>query len=433
MVLKTKGELIMRFAVIGTGSRAGMYYNALENQEKISSENDLVALMDLNQTRMDFVNKRLNKDLPTFKPHQFEEMVEKENIEGIVVTTKDAHHHEYITKGLNNDLKVITEKPMTTDEEKCQQVLDAKADSEGDLIVTFNYRYSPYRSKMKELLQEGVIGDVTLVEFHWYLDTTHGADYYRRWHRNKHNSGSLLVHKATHHFDLVNWWLDSYPQKVFAFGEKNFYKPDTFDYSIRCKNCDHADDCDFYVDMASSDKLTELYLKAEEEDGYIRDKCVFSPDIDIWDTRAMTVSYDNSAMLSYSLNNYAPYEGYKVAFVGTEGRIEQDVVEASYISGHDGKLERRTPENNIRLEVFPLFEESYQIDIEVEEGGHGGGDSRLLEDIFLKEETDDPLERKAGVMDGAMSILTGIAARRSIEQEKSVEINDLVKFPQNLI
>ena len=422
----------MRFAVIGTGSRAGMYYNALKNQDEISEENDLAALMDLNQTRMDFVNKRLDTNLPTYKPHQFKEMVEKENIEGIVVTTKDAHHHEYIVKGLNHDLKVITEKPMTTTEAKCQQIFDAKKESKGELIVTFNYRYSPYRSKVKELLQQGTIGDITLVEFHWYLDTTHGADYYRRWHRYKHNSGSLLVHKATHHFDLVNWWLDSYPVKLFALGEKNFYKPETFAYSTRCQNCDLVDECDFYMDMTDSNKLSDLYLKAEAEDGYIRDKCVFAPDIDIWDTRALTVNYENSVMMSYSLNNYAPYEGYKVAFVGTEGRIEQDVVEASYISGHDGKIERRTPENNVRLEVFPLFDESYEVEVEVSEGGHGGGDIRLLKDIFMEENEDDPLERKAGIMDGAMSILTGVAARRSIEQERAVKIEELVDIPEQL-
>ncbi|MFW5980665.1 MAG: Gfo/Idh/MocA family protein [Halanaerobiaceae bacterium] len=422
----------MRFAVIGTGSRSSMYYNALANGEEISEENDLVALMDLSQTRMDYVKSRLGKNLPTYKPRQFQEMIKKENIEGIVVTTKDAHHHEYIIKGLQHDLKVITEKPMTTTEDKCQEILDVMEETEGELIVTFNYRYSPYRSKVKELLQKGTIGDLTLVEFHWYLDTTHGADYYRRWHRNKHNSGSLFVHKATHHFDLVNWWIDGYPEKVFAMGEKNFYRPETHDYSTRCQNCDMTDECKFYMNMKDSDKLSDLYLKAEEEDGYIRDKCVFSPDIDIWDTRAITANYDNSVMLSYSLNNYAPYEGYKVAFVGTEGRIEQDVVEASYISGHDGKIERRTPENNARLEVFPLFDESYEVEVEVEEGGHGGGDIRLLKDIFLKETEEDPLQRKAGGMDGAMSILTGVAARRSIEWEKVVRIDELVDIPESL-
>ena len=78
--------------------------------------------------------------------------------------------------------------------------------------MTFNYRYSPPRTQVKDLLMSGVIGDILSVDFHWMLDTHHGADYFRRWHRNKQNSGGLMVHKATHHFDLVNWWLSSVPE-----------------------------------------------------------------------------------------------------------------------------------------------------------------------------------------------------------------------------
>jgi predicted dehydrogenase len=69
---------------------------------------------------------------------------------------------------------------MTTNEVKNQEIIDTMEETGNDLTVTFNYRYSPYRSKVKEMLQEGVIGEVTMAEFHWYLDTTHGADYYLR-------------------------------------------------------------------------------------------------------------------------------------------------------------------------------------------------------------------------------------------------------------
>ena len=55
------------------------------------------------------------------------------------------------------------------------------------------------------------------------LDTKHGADYFRRWHRDKAHSGGLLVHKASHHFDLVNWWIQSAPTRVFASGGLRFY------------------------------------------------------------------------------------------------------------------------------------------------------------------------------------------------------------------
>jgi len=420
----------MRYAIIGTGARSAMYYEAICGMEEIKDENQLAALLDYNQKRMDHVKKKTGLDLPTYKPHQFEEMVERENIEGIIVTTKDSHHHYYIIQGLKLGLRVITEKPLTTDEEKCQEILDTMNETgNNQLIVTFNYRYSPYRSQVKALLQEGIIGKVSLVEFHWFLDTTHGADYYRRWHRNKENSGSLLVHKATHHFDLVNWWLNSFPERVAAMGERNFYRPETFPHHLRCSTCDMTEECKFYLDMLKSEELTELYLKAEGEDGYFRDGCVFSPEIDIWDTRTVMASYNNGVLLSYSLNNYAPYEGYKIAFIGTEGRLEQDVVEASYISGHDGIVERRTTEHRVRLEVFPLFSESYQIEAELGDGEHGGGDIRLLRDIFLENREADPLQRRAGGIDGAVSILTGIAARRSIEEGRIINVQDLLDFP----
>ena len=69
--------------------------------------------------------------------------------------------------------------------------------------VAFNYRYNPAHSEIRRLLAKGTIGDVGSVHFEWFLDTHHGADYFRRWHRERSQSGGLLVHKSAHHFDLV--------------------------------------------------------------------------------------------------------------------------------------------------------------------------------------------------------------------------------------
>jgi len=82
------------------------------------------------------------------------------------------------------------------------------------------------------------------------LDITHGADYYRRWHRQKTNSGSLWVHKATHHFDLVNWLAAGRPQTVYAQGTKRFYRPETFPARERCLTCDAKKQCRFYLDIS---------------------------------------------------------------------------------------------------------------------------------------------------------------------------------------
>src|SRR6185503_9481399 len=122
--------------------------------------------------------------------------------------------------------------------------------------VAFNYRYTPVRSQVKELLMGGVIGDVLSVDFNWVLDISHGADYFRRWHSQKKNSGGLMVHKATHHFDLVNWWLSAMPVTVRAQGKREFYTPKMAkrlglnSHHERCKTCPEKAKCGFELDLA---------------------------------------------------------------------------------------------------------------------------------------------------------------------------------------
>ena len=65
---------------------------------------------------------------------------------------------------------VITEKPMTTDADEVP-AHPRHAEATGRRCrVTFNYRYSPPRTQVKDLLMSGVIGDVLSVDFHWLLE-----------------------------------------------------------------------------------------------------------------------------------------------------------------------------------------------------------------------------------------------------------------------
>ena len=88
-------------------------------------------------------------------------------------------------KALEAGIDVVTEKPMATTAEDCRRILDAEARTGRRVDVAFNYRFAPTSRKIRELLASGRIGEVTSVDFHWYLDTVHGADYFRRWHAYK--------------------------------------------------------------------------------------------------------------------------------------------------------------------------------------------------------------------------------------------------------
>jgi predicted dehydrogenase len=305
---------------------------------------------------------------------------------------------------------------MTTDEIKMQAILDAEKRTGKKVTVTFNYRYSPHRAKIWELLREGAIGKITSVDFHWYLDTSHGADYFRRWHRLVEKSGSLWVHKATHHFDLLNWWIDSDPSEVYANASLDFYGKNNTYRSTNCRSCPHTAKCKFFWDMTKNQRLMDLYAANEKYDGYLRDGCVWKEDINIFDKMAATIKYMNGVHVSYSLTAYAPYEGYRIAFNGTEGRIDAWIEESNPLA-NKGYDEIMLTRNFGDREFFQIKQSE----------GHGGGDKLLKDGIFIPG-TPDPLRQSAGTRDGSLSCLIGIAARTSCKTGQPVKIESLTSI-----
>ncbi len=425
-----------RYALVGTGSRSLMFSQALLTTYRESAV--LAALCDVNPRRMAYYNNLFRADfgaeeVPAYAAADFEAMVKKEKIDTVIVTTIDRTHHDYIIRAMELGCDVITEKPMTTDAEKCRAILAAVERTGRSLRVTFNYRYAPARTKVKELLQAGTIGEVKSVHFEWLLDTCHGADYFRRWHRDKKNSGGLMVHKSTHHFDLVNWWLGSSPETVFGFGNLGFYgrinaeaRGETHRY-VRGTSPEAKGD-PFALDLSGDPNLKGLYLDAEKEDAYLRDQNVFGDGINIEDTMNLVVRYRSGAQLSYSLTAYSPWEGYRIAFNGTKGRIELDELEKSYISAGSGAIGASAAHSQ-KITVFPQWEKPREVAIPKAEGGHGGGDLLLLDDLFAAEKKADPFGLRAGHLDGARSILTGIAANKAFETGLPICINSLVTLP----
>ncbi|HET6890699.1 MAG TPA: Gfo/Idh/MocA family oxidoreductase, partial [Pyrinomonadaceae bacterium] len=238
-----------RYAIVGTGDRAtGMWGRDLV--ERFADVIEFVGLCDSNHKRVAAAKGLIAVDCPTFT--NFDEMIQKTRPDLLMVTTVDAFHSQYIVKALDRGIDVITEKPMVIDEKQCQAVLDAEKRNRRKIVVTFNYRYSPKHQKVKEILLSGEIGRVISVDFNWYLDVFHGADYFRRWHRLKNRGGSLLVHKATHHFDLMNWWLDADPLEVVAHGGLEVYGKNGPFRSTHCRACPHKDKCRFYYNIATS-------------------------------------------------------------------------------------------------------------------------------------------------------------------------------------
>jgi len=421
-------------AIVGVGHRSRMFQDAIWGPHKGTSS--LVAVCDTNPGRLSYVGKRAAAAGATApRPYlaaDFDRMMREAKPDVVIVTTPDAIHEQYIVRALDAGCDVVTEKPMTTEAAMARRILDACERNKRHVRVTFNYRYAPFRTQVKELLMAGEIGEVLSVDFNWLLNTTHGADYFRRWHSRKSISGGLMVHKATHHFDLVNWWLSANPVSVAAKGKRDFYTPvmarrlGLQGPHERCLTCPEKAACSFRLDIAADPALKALYLDNEKYDGYYRDRCVWRPEIDIEDTMNVAVAYDTGATLSYSLNAFNAWEGYTVAFNGTRGRLEHTNVEKVYVAG--GDMEQGASEASaIRTRLYPLRGAPRDVAPRVGAGGHGGGDTVMLAELFgARGAAADPTLRAADERGGCASILIGVAANKCFREGGEVRIADLV-------
>ncbi|SNT30880.1 Oxidoreductase family, C-terminal alpha/beta domain [Asanoa hainanensis] len=426
-----------RYALVGAGARAGMFLRALATDHADRAE--VVALADVNHTRM-AAHVRWLEELgatppKTYAATDFTTMLAAEKVDEVLVTTVDATHADYIVAALNAGCDVVTEKPMTTDAEGCRRILAAVRETGRRVRVAFNYRYNPLHEAFKDELR--ALGEIGSVHFEWLLDVRHGADYFRRWHRDVANSGGLLVHKSGHHFDLVNWWLDATPATVYAQGRRFFYGPEgrrhgyARDYA---RGHDAPRDDPFALHLADNPQLRALYLDAEDEDGYLRDQNVFAPGVTIEDDLAVLVRYSTGATMTYHLTAYAPWEGYRVMVNGSRGRLELEVVESDHVSPAGASEVKgaavhgevaAAEHGRARLTVHPYWQPPREVAVKgYARGGHGGADARMTGVLFGGQA--DPMDRSATARDGALALLTGLAANRSMATGAPVTATDLL-------
>ncbi|AYG02507.1 Gfo/Idh/MocA family protein [Gryllotalpicola protaetiae] len=434
----------IRYLLVGTGSRAQMYLDAIAGPHADVAE--LVAWTDTNQGRLDHYEARLAAaGVPAparFEPDRLADTVRELRIDRVIVTSPDFTHAHYVATALGAGADAITEKPLTTSVEGVREIAGAVRGTGRDVTITFNYRYSPRNTALKEVIASGEIGEVTSVHFEWVLDTAHGADYFRRWHRQKENSGGLLIHKASHHFDLVNWWLADAPTRVFASGGLRFYGADNAarrglgERAPRGSIDSPLRDA-FSLDLREDPQLRALYFDQESFDGYLRDRDVFDPGITIEDNLSLVVDYARGASMSYSLNAHSPWEGYNVAVNGTKGRAELTVIERGAVvvdeSGKHVVDPSAHPEAVVRGGARPVgdrlvvqkhFELAREVPIPEGEGGHGGGDARLLREVFVGVGA-DPLGHAADWRDGVRAVSVGLAGNRSLESGQAVTVEEL--------
>ncbi len=392
-----------RFAVIGLGNRGlGAFAKGIvgypgKGPAIFREHAELVALCDSNRNRVAVARQELGIDVAEYT--DLDAMLAEADFDILVIATRDDTHVDVAEKAFAAGKSVICEKPMATTVADCDRMIAASQRAGRWLRIAQNMRYGPGSAKAAEMIHNGVVGRPMVVTFEEYLDVDHGADYFRRWHRRKENSGGLLIHKACHHFDWLNWLIGGQIQRVAAFGDTSFYLPRP-DRGQRCDTCQYKATCRFAYDLRGKwDGLYKrMYMDGESADGYVRDGCVWDPQINIEDRVVVIGEYDNGVKLNYTLSAFNSREGHSCVVIGDRGRLEVG-----------GK----------HIHVYPMHKpEHHTIEMLPAKGGHGGADVALLRSIILEE--DSVQGQRADGHVGRHAVLVGSMANKALEEERIV-------------
>ncbi|MBP1994288.1 Gfo/Idh/MocA family protein [Paenibacillus eucommiae] len=422
------------YAICGVSYRAlKMFIDPIVNGYKHHCR--IVALLDVDPVRFEVCKTAYPalEEVPVYLPENFKAMIQQTDPDVVIVAGIDSSHVGYIVQALDWDRDVITEKPMVTTSGDCRLVLDAESRSKGRITVALNYRYTPIHTKIKEMLLDNRIGRITSVDLNWYLDSYHGASYFKRWNRTRAQSGGLSIHKSTHHFDLVSWWVGAEPVEAFAYGALNYYgsegelNPKKGVEGRHCGTCNVKENCTYMMRWTSRSReiaVKDDHLVEGNTNGsgrfftdYRPDACIFDSEIDIEDTFAAVVKYEGNVFLNYSVNFSLPYEGYRLAINGTKGRIETQMY-------HSSRITFPVPAQTI--DYFPLFGSKESISVVPAPGMHSGADPMMQEHLFLGPDPTGPHDRLPSALDGAYSVATGEAVWRSAREGLPMRIAELL-------
>ncbi len=402
-----------KIALVGASMRLAEFLGVLKNH--FADDYVISGVMDSDPGKMKGFLEIHKLDIPMFT--DFDKMCDELAPDMVIVTTVDSTHAEYIVKTLDRKISCVSEKPLCINPEQCRDILAAQArNPEVFAVTSHNARYSPQTKKLKAMLDAGVIGKVLRMEYTEMLDRQHGTSYFRRWNSRRKFSNGLQLHKSCHHFDKMNFLLNSRAVEVIADGVLTAYgKQAPHQYEGECcHKCSHARECPDFCDYNKKLFQSEIYTP---------DLCIYSPEIDIEDNYTAAIKFENGVLCSYSLCAHANYEGEIITIEGETGRLEIRSTYCREAQGdstdfHDDKI---VPEQSIKL--FRFRKAGYEdIEIPTATGGHGGADLALLSDIF----SCPPAPDVPKLEDGVQAVLTGCSVVTSMKTGKKCMVQELL-------
>jgi len=283
----------LRIGVIGAGGRGGL----ARHSHRPGEGSRLVAGCDIVPAALEAFRKFAGDDV--FTCEDYRELLDRDDIDAVFVTTPDYWHEEHALAALDAGKAVYLEKPMTITIDGCDRVLRKAHEKGVKLYLGHNMRHMSFVQKMKELVDSGAIGEVKAGWCRHFV--AYGGDaYFKDWHAERSKATSMLLQKGAHDIDVLHWLCGGYSKTVTGFGNLSVYN------QIQDRH-DPAERGDASWHLENWPPLSQTGM---------------NPVIDVEDLSMIMMNLDNGVLASYQQCHYSPDGWRNYTIIGTEGRIE---------------------------------------------------------------------------------------------------------------
>jgi len=399
-------------AVIGCGLRADTYLSQLRSE--LDNGWRVAGLADPNPLALEIYRKQYgNSETLTFKNGP--ELMARlgGTLNAVIIASPNQLHLESVVPALQHKLITLLEKPVAITLTDCRTMWQSYANAgKPPLTIGFGLRYTPFYRKVKELVDNGTVGQVLTIEATEMMGVPLTSVFTRGWRRDVNLSGPVILEKCCHDMDMLTWIAGSAPVQISSFAALTRFLPNPH-AAMHCRDCKLEPECrysslkiaPYWASQDPSNPTVPLLPQKED------DLCVFNSEKSVTDHQLVNIQYGNGVLASFTVCMDQPRTTRTIKVNGTlaqiAGDLERDELTVSRVNVNNFKRET--------TEVIPIKHDG---------SGHGGGDG-VMTAQFKSMLRGDCTGSAAGMREGIEACLVALAAELSVSEGRIVSYQEL--------
>jgi len=331
--------------------------------------------------------------------------------------TQDALHFEAAMQAIAQGYHLFLEKPMAISPREVSMIARQAKAFHSRVMIGHVLRYTSFFRAIRELLDQGAIGDLVTIQHNENVSFWHQAHSYVRgnW-RNLAVASPMILAKSCHDLDLLIWFADSTPKYVSSFGSLSHFKSANAPEGApaRCMDgCPKQDTCPYFAPKVytSAPDWMRLAVANDMSDASMLEhlksgpygRCVYRCDNDVVDHQVVGLEFENGVTAAFTMTAFTHENTRTIKLMGSKGEIR----------GHMDKQE---------LELHIFGNESVR-QIRTDEGasGHGGGDDGIMA-AFVAELNQPGIPDHTNLDSAVWAHLTAFAAETGRLEKRVVDL-----------